>query len=44
MAGEAKTGPTIGETWIRKAQTMPLGEIGFGVGPVHNDNNKVEEL
>ena len=40
----AKTGLTMGEVWIRRSSTIPLGEIGYGVRPILDDTSTVEEL
>ena len=39
-----KTGPTMGETWIRKTITVPLGEVGYRIRPTLDDNSTAEEL
>ena len=39
-----KKGPTMGETWIQKTSTVPLGEVGYGVRPTLDDTSTVEEL
>ena len=40
---KAKTGPTMGESWVRVSSTVPLGEVSFGVRPTLSDTSTAEE-
>ena len=32
-----RTGPTLGDIWLGKTSTLPLGEVGFGFRPTLGD-------